>query len=56
MKKDKADIANVGSAVAAAKLEFPLIDENLFKSRIYIIRGVKTFETFLTGICKLCIL
>lgn len=41
MKKDKADIANVGSAVAAAKTEFPLIDENLLKSRIYATRGVK---------------
>ena len=41
MKKDKADIANVDSAVAAAKPEFPLIDENLLKTRIYTIRGVK---------------
>ena len=56
MKKDKADIANVGSAVAAAKTEFPLIDENLLKSRMYIIRGAKTIELYLTGICKLCIL
>lgn len=41
MKKDKADIANVGSAVVAAKAEFPVINENLLKSRIYTIRGVK---------------
>ena len=41
MKKDKADIANVGSAVVAAKAEFPVLNENLLKSRIYTIRGVK---------------
>ena len=41
MKKDKADIANAGSAVAAAKPDFSLIDESLLKSRIHTIRGVK---------------
>lgn len=56
MKKDKADIANVGSAVAAAKPEFPLIDENLLKSRICTICELKIFGMCLTGICILCIL
>ena len=41
MKNDKADIVNVGSAVVAAKAEFPVLNENLLKSRIYTIRGVK---------------
>ena len=36
-----ADVANAGSAVAAAKPDFSLIDENLLKSRIHTIRGVK---------------
>lgn len=36
-----ADVANAGSAVAAAKPDFSLIDENLLKSRIHSIRGVK---------------
>ena len=34
-------MANAGSAVAAAKPEFPLIDEELLKSRIHTVRGVK---------------
>ena len=39
----KAEIAaaNAGSAVAAAKPDFSLIDENLLRSRIYTIRGIK---------------
>jgi hypothetical protein len=43
MKKcnDEAEVANVGSAVAATKPDFSLIDENFLKSRIYTIRGVK---------------
>ena len=43
MKKSKevAEIANAGSAVAAAKSDFSLIDEELLKSRIHTIRGVK---------------
>ena len=36
-----AEVANAGSAVAAAKPVFSLIDENLLKSRIHTIRGVK---------------
>ena len=36
-----ADVANAGSAVAAAKPDFSLIDEDLLKSRIHTIRGVK---------------
>ena len=39
MKKDVA--ASVAGAVAPKKPEFSLIDEDLLKSRIYTIRGVK---------------
>ena len=39
--KDVAEVANAGSAVAAAKPDFSLIDESLLKSRIHTIRGVK---------------
>ena len=39
--KDLAEVANAGSAVAAAKPDFSLIDESLLKSRIHTIRGVK---------------
>lgn len=39
--KDVAKVANAGSAVAAAKPDFSLIDENLLKSRIHTIRGIK---------------
>ena len=39
MKKDVA--ASAAEAVAPKKPEFPLIDENLLKSRIYTIRGIK---------------
>ena len=39
MKKDVA--ASAAGAVAPKKPEFSLIDENLLKSRIYTIRGVK---------------
>ena len=40
MKKENA-MAYAGRAVAAAKPDFSLIDENLLKSRIHTIRGVK---------------
>ena len=36
-----ANVANAGNAVAAVKPDFSLIDENLLKSRIHTIRGVK---------------
>ena len=36
-----ANVANAGGAVAAVKPDFSLIDENLLKSRIHTIRGVK---------------
>ena len=36
-----ANVANAGSAGAAVKPDFSLIDENLLKSRIYTIRGIK---------------
>ncbi len=39
MKKDVA--ASAAGAVAPKKPEFSLIDEDLLKSRIYTIRGVK---------------
>ena len=39
--KDKTENANVGGAVTATKPEFSLINEDLLKSRIYMIRGVK---------------
>ena len=39
MKKDV--VASAAEAVAPKKLEFSLIDENLLKSRIYTIRGLK---------------
>ena len=39
MKKDVA--VNAAEAVAPKKPDFSLIDENLLKSRIYTIRGVK---------------
>ena len=39
MKKDV--MASAAKAVAPKKPEFSLIDENLLKSRIYTIRGVK---------------
>ena len=43
-------------AVAPVNPGISLIDENLLKSRICTICGVKKFEMFLTCICKLCIL
>ena len=41
MKKSKnvAEVAKAGSAVATAKPDFSLIDEDLLKSRIHTIRG-----------------
>ena len=39
--KDKTENANVGGAVTATKPEFSLINEDLLKSKIYMIRGVK---------------
>ena len=39
MKKDV--VTSVAEAVAPKKPEFSLIDENLLKSRIYTIRGIK---------------
>ena len=43
MKKENAvaDATDAGRAVTAAKPDFSLIDENLLKSRIHTIRGVK---------------
>ena len=43
MKKENAmaDATDAGRAVATAKPDFSLIDENLLKSRIHTIRGVK---------------
>ena len=38
---DVAKVAYVGSAATAAKPDFSLIDENLLKSRIHTIRGIK---------------
>ena len=43
-------------AVVPTKARFSLIDENLLKSLIYNICGLKKFEMFLTCICKLCVL
>ena len=43
MKKDVA--ASAAGAVAPKKPEFSLIDEDLLKSRIYTIRGVKVMIT-----------
>ena len=39
--KDKTNIANADSIISAAKSEISLINEDLLKSRIYTIRGVK---------------
>ena len=43
MKKENAvaDATDAGRAVTAAKPDFSLIDENLLKSRIHTIRGIK---------------
>ena len=41
MKKVVAAATNVGEVEVSAKSEFSLIDENMLKSRIYTIRGLK---------------
>ena len=41
MRERRADATDAGRVVAAAKPDFSLIDENLLKSRIHTIRGVK---------------
>ena len=41
MKKVIAAATNVGEVDVSAKSEFSLIDENMLKSRIYTIRGLK---------------
>lgn len=41
MKKVVAAVTNIGEVEVSAKSEFSLIDENMLKSRIYTIRGLK---------------
>ena len=41
MKKVVAAVSNIGEVEVSAKSEFSLIDENMLKSRIYTIRGLK---------------
>ena len=41
MKKVVAAVTNIGEVDVSAKSEFSLIDENMLKSRIYTIRGLK---------------